>query len=324
MTDPVPHDASSPPVDPPVYIITSGSDGVLRWHPPAGSAELALALSYHFPRPETLEDKMQAAILRYIRASKKQASHKSPRASLVESQTKFKIMLPSQTQAVVIDDLLSQTFTASYDTNASSQPLRTSNLVWNVSTGEELLGKPKKRQYTQEEQAEITKNRGNACDYHRRTKKKVCTVQTAGGQAYINEISAMLSAVYGTSSTNRITLGPITPAPRVSWIAASMATVMVTTLGAITIPTCRTSKMQEGERLHMSHIARAPIKTSKLAKEEERAPPFKVPIAPIQYLPVLLSNLMLLNFPWTNFRLIRFQKVLMAKTLLGALAMFLN
>jgi hypothetical protein len=136
---------------------------------------ISYALSYHFPRPETLEDKMQAAILRYIRASKKQASQQSSRTSFVESQTKFKIMLPSQTQAVVIDDLFSQTSTVSHDTNTSSQPPRDSNLIWNVSTGEELLGKPKKRQYTQEEQAKITKNRGNACGYHRRTKKKVCT-----------------------------------------------------------------------------------------------------------------------------------------------------
>jgi hypothetical protein len=174
MANPVPNDASSPPADPPVYIITSGSDGVLRWHPPVGSAELALALSYHFPMPETLEDKMQAAVLKYIRASKKQASQQSSRTSLIEGQTKFKTMLPSQTQVVVIDDLYTQTSTVSNDTNASSQPPRASKLVWNVSTGEELLGKPKKRQYTQEEQAEITKNRGNACDYHRRMKKKVC------------------------------------------------------------------------------------------------------------------------------------------------------
>jgi hypothetical protein len=55
--------------------------------------------------------------------------------------------------------------------------------------------------------------------------------------------------------------------------------------------------MQVGERFHMCRIARASIKASKLTKEEERAPRFKVPIAPIEYLPALLSNLMLINFP---------------------------
>jgi hypothetical protein len=72
---------------------------------------------------------------------------------------------------------------------------------------------------------------------------------------------------------------------------------MVPALGAITIPTCRISKMQEVERLRMNHIARASMKASKLTKEEERAPPFKVPIAPIHYLPAFLSSLTLLNFP---------------------------
>lgn len=47
------------------YSITVGPDGTLQWNPPIGSEELALALSYHFPLHQTLEAKMQAAIVKY-------------------------------------------------------------------------------------------------------------------------------------------------------------------------------------------------------------------------------------------------------------------
>ncbi|KAH8679659.1 hypothetical protein BGZ60DRAFT_234751 [Tricladium varicosporioides] len=49
------------------YEILRGEDRALRFDPPVDSEELAIALSYHFPRPKTLEGKMQAAILKYLR-----------------------------------------------------------------------------------------------------------------------------------------------------------------------------------------------------------------------------------------------------------------
>jgi hypothetical protein len=174
MADPALPDPSPPSVDPPEYKIMSRKDGSLRWYPPAGSAELALALSYHFPRQDTLEDKMQAAILRYIRASKKTASQHSLNTTLLGGQTKFKISASCQTDILSINNSLGQNSTPPLGAIANSQQSRVTQLVWNVNTGEKILGKPKKRQYTKEEQAEVTENRGKVCDYHRRTKKKVC------------------------------------------------------------------------------------------------------------------------------------------------------
>jgi forkhead transcription factor HCM1 len=46
---------------PPTYSLSIAPDKTLQWDPPADSEELAIALSYHFPRPQTLEAKMQAA-----------------------------------------------------------------------------------------------------------------------------------------------------------------------------------------------------------------------------------------------------------------------
>jgi hypothetical protein len=98
----------------------------------------------------------------------------------MENQTTFKIKMPCQTHAVASAESLSQDSAPALDPAADSQQLRASQLVWDVNTGEELVGKPKKRQYTEEEQAEVTKNRGKVCEYHRRTKKKVCAVRLTG------------------------------------------------------------------------------------------------------------------------------------------------
>ena len=174
MADPTSLDPSPPSVDPPEYKIITGKDGSLQWDPPAGSAELALALSYHFPRQDTIEDKMQAAILRYIRASKKTPLQNSLNTTLLGGQTKFKISASCQTDLVSINNSLGRNSTAQLCAIADSQQSRATQHVWNVNTGEKILGKPKKRQYTEEEQAEVTKNRGKVCDDHRRTKQKVC------------------------------------------------------------------------------------------------------------------------------------------------------
>lgn len=55
-------------IDPniPTYSISRGVDGILQFDPPVDDEQLAIALSYHFPRPTTLESKMQAAIRIYL------------------------------------------------------------------------------------------------------------------------------------------------------------------------------------------------------------------------------------------------------------------
>ncbi|KAF4630020.1 hypothetical protein G7Y89_g8131 [Cudoniella acicularis] len=42
-------------------------DHTLQWNPPVDSKELAVALSYHFPKPKDLESKMRAALHRFLK-----------------------------------------------------------------------------------------------------------------------------------------------------------------------------------------------------------------------------------------------------------------
>lgn len=61
-------------IDPPSYEITYRSDHNLKWDPPQGSKELAIALSYHFPTESNLESKMQSAIKKFLKAEEKKQS----------------------------------------------------------------------------------------------------------------------------------------------------------------------------------------------------------------------------------------------------------
>jgi len=77
----------SPAFQPPTYAIRVAQDKSLQWDPPADSEELALALSYHFPLPKTLEAKMQAATKKWLRA---RAARHSTNTSLVHKHVKAK------------------------------------------------------------------------------------------------------------------------------------------------------------------------------------------------------------------------------------------
>jgi hypothetical protein len=48
-SSPSTQDTFSPPFEPPTYALSFAEDSTLKWDPPIGSPELALALSYHFP-----------------------------------------------------------------------------------------------------------------------------------------------------------------------------------------------------------------------------------------------------------------------------------
>lgn len=53
--------------EPPGYSIFYGPDNTLLWEPIAGSAELAIALSYHFPFEKDLAGKMRAAMRKFLK-----------------------------------------------------------------------------------------------------------------------------------------------------------------------------------------------------------------------------------------------------------------
>jgi hypothetical protein len=56
--------------EPPEYKIYYGPDHTLQWDPPAGSKELAVALSYHYPLGD-LESKMRTVTKRFLKIEAK-------------------------------------------------------------------------------------------------------------------------------------------------------------------------------------------------------------------------------------------------------------
>jgi len=185
--------------DPPEYEISYGEDHTLQWIPPAGSKELAVALSYHFPMGD-LESKMRAATKKFLKAEAKGHSERIgtkhvqsleenfPKAILQQQEgtntsslsntdvNKTPINAPTELEHVMLQD--SDYSTPGIDWKAS--PSRRERHQWLeiVSWKPEILGfkkKALKRRYEKEEREKVAANRGYACEEHRRRKMKVST-----------------------------------------------------------------------------------------------------------------------------------------------------
>jgi hypothetical protein len=203
---------------PPEYEIFYGADHTLEWSPPAGSKELAFALSYHFPLGD-LESKMQAATRRFIKAQKANASGDARNLDTgdgnksVEQETSTAAAdarLPqgeprrlSATRSINNSEDLTKNSTNParqhhhrrgsipklyFGVERSSSPhpskLSTSRktppavsqgleiFLWNPEV-QVVKKKIKKRRYEKEEAAQVTANRGYACEEHRRRRLKV-------------------------------------------------------------------------------------------------------------------------------------------------------
>lgn len=207
-----------PPFEPPTYSISVGPDKALQWDPPVDSDELAIALSYHFPLPRTLEAKMQAAMEKWIIDRK--AQHRTP-TSLEWTQLNRvdgrithpppdpekpipKLRHPRGSVSSIRLSISPDNATNSSAISAKSSSPQPSNgnarkrstevpngklpaigrqeipgmMSWQVKTGEFTHHATKKRAYAEQERIRIAKNRGNACGYHRRRKQKVCLINS--------------------------------------------------------------------------------------------------------------------------------------------------
>lgn len=204
----------SPPFEPPTYSITMGGDKTLQWHPPVDSQELAWALSYHFPRPSSLEGKMRAAMADFMKQPRKssppgpapnelspsppwsagaertlrhvrgevssarvlsgdelRAAAKSQAQSQAQSlaQARPSFAAPAQAQAPPAHDKPKA---------AAQRPAKFSSFFPGMSTfrlesGERHPVKPRKRPYSEQEKAQVARNRGNVCSFHKKRKQKV-------------------------------------------------------------------------------------------------------------------------------------------------------
>jgi hypothetical protein len=136
------------------YEISYNNEGTLQWRPPAGSKELAVALSYQFPEEKDMKEKMRAAIKEFLRNQRK-----------VETE-------------MASEETMKRPFTDAEENNNSrlEMPIRSGLQVLSWNPARKIFEgnrKPTKRRYGKVEGAKVAANRGYVCDFHRKQKSKV-------------------------------------------------------------------------------------------------------------------------------------------------------
>jgi hypothetical protein len=191
--------------DPPTYEISYASDKTLKWDPPQGSKDLAVALSYYFPMERDLKSKMRAATRKFLKAeAKKELAKSKPnegktrqeedlvgecvleKAQVFES-TPSRLEMESPSSAptssnsstgVSISKPLapgqSEFMVDLQKDNFSRKPVAAPMEILRWNPASEQSNRRKKRPYGNAERAKVAANRGNACEEHRRMKSKVC------------------------------------------------------------------------------------------------------------------------------------------------------
>jgi hypothetical protein len=174
----------SPPFEPARYTITVGEDNSLQWDPPPESKELGFALSYHFPMEPAMIDKMQAALREWFMRELREPTMTTKNSiSRIHGRgsTRVKILgelgLSCSGKASHIHQDTENKRGAAIQGCGNSPPRKRSKIpgqiTWRLGAEAERMPESKKRSYSKEERDEVGRNRGKACDYHRRRKEKV-------------------------------------------------------------------------------------------------------------------------------------------------------
>jgi hypothetical protein len=220
------------------YAISFNDDNTLEWEPPVGSKELAIALSYHFPKEKTVEKKMQAATKEFLHAEQRKtralvsttasssvangtSEQLDGSCSVLEINPSLELLVASETSTSVVPSK-NRAFT-SKDADHGAQgasnvpkeaqpksqapdngaPATTPKKLKIVSwyPAKKDVERGKKRRYGSKERAKVASNRGYACDEHRRQKVKVeLPYQWFLGSSLTNN-SAILLFARGTSKS---------------------------------------------------------------------------------------------------------------------------
>lgn len=192
------------------YTISFAEDKTLQWDPPAGSPELAIALSYHFPMEKGVGGKMRAATKKFLRGNMKDITKRgkaddsrSPKETVKQSPSDTVTSSPGHGKVAPREgdhedsnngldtkrvDNISYADAVKSSTSQNlphnSNPLNSKQRIahptrsedsfvhWNPKI-EGFRKKGMKRAYAKDESAKVTANRGFVCDEHRRQKKKV-------------------------------------------------------------------------------------------------------------------------------------------------------
>jgi hypothetical protein len=181
--------------------MTLDEDSTLQWEPQAGSAELAIALTYHFPLEKGVEKKMQAATRQFFKQkvitlivtakstedvaqSEIDAPPKTILQSTDQNSEKADFSQPGGYGEQLDGAGLPESNAASVDRSVlehlSVMPSQasTANALKFVNWDPKKQKQGTKRPYQEEEKAKVTENRGLVCDRHRRQKKKVRELKT--------------------------------------------------------------------------------------------------------------------------------------------------
>jgi hypothetical protein len=164
------------------FRITRAQDFTLQWEPPAESRALADALSYHYPFPKTLLEKMQQATDDFFKQESCMEAHHS--AYDVNAPT-----LDGQALGLPVE-----VHTASFPTmnhNITPAPERPANLrkrgaaeletsstlavnsIWDVNTGMPAKTRGRKGPLNPAKRRQTANNRGNICAGHKKLKTTV-------------------------------------------------------------------------------------------------------------------------------------------------------
>jgi hypothetical protein len=140
------------------YKISYDGDGTLQWHPPVGSKELAVALSYHFPEEKDIKEKMMAAIKDFLRDQRKITSN----ILMAKVENKSRQSVETSNHHAVAERQKAP--------NHSDLQVLSWDPLGKIFKGNR---RRTKRRYGKIEAAKVSANRGNVCDYHRKKKLKV-------------------------------------------------------------------------------------------------------------------------------------------------------
>jgi hypothetical protein len=156
----------------PNYTITRGEDDTLQWEPPIRSRELANALSYRYPLEQSLQEKMQRAILDFL-DSEILDGKLNPKE--VDTDMKSPVTVQSQKSAAVTDKIGPVVAKLAEKATPPSQSTQGPEVfgVWDIKTGESVKPKGRKRGLSPTTRQRVAENRGNTCAYHRKAKTQV-------------------------------------------------------------------------------------------------------------------------------------------------------
>ncbi|KFX89040.1 hypothetical protein O988_08788 [Pseudogymnoascus sp. VKM F-3808] len=146
----------------PTYQISRAPDLTLIYDPPVGSQELADALSCHYPFQKGLQQKMLQASIDFLNSEKGKITTPTPDVTPTPDATWSGYPAYKVTSSVMLHKKRP-------DSVAS-----TLNTPWDIKSGKTCVKKPRGRTRGLEasERERVAKNRGNACERHRKSRTK--------------------------------------------------------------------------------------------------------------------------------------------------------